>query len=695
MEFVRRYDNHRGNIAIEELIFFRRLRMFNKRSRFIKIFFIVLGISAILQAMPAASRITLPSGKKIFAVGMNLAWINYAGDVGNTAIDTLKFDKPMKDIADSGANCMRIWLSTDGTHDPVYGSTGLVTGAGTQTVANIQKMLKLAKKHNLVLVLVLLTHNWVNKSIDQTILANNKKMLTTDAGLQAYIDNYLVALVKAIGNDPNLLCWEIFNEPEGMVDGWSSPKNTITQAQVQKAVNWIAAAIHTNVSNVLVSNGAASLGTMSWYTDNALSTVGTKTNGTLDFYMAHYYGWNGTSNSPFTKTYASWNLDKPLIIGEYASTSWSKSTSSSSPMQDGANVDTLLTYLDKVGYAGGLGWQYQQDGGDPWMKGFPTFGHSMAQAFRADSASIKLTGGASNTFVVSGAATSGGTVKSSIIGRVDSSKTDTLTATAATGYSFKGWTGDTICSAPILIIKSVVKDWSITANFEPDAGTNLLKAGDFSDTTKWKFYSGITNGATISYANGQANISVAITSDTIYKIQFSQNGFPLDSGASYILSFDGWSTADRAMNVDLTTGDYKWQDGETDTLTATKKTFHNTLLSTIKSSNGEIQFNVANSKLIVYIDNVSLTKVVTSSVKENIVTVRASSIPFKRIGNRLYWTSPSPKAKASLMNLQGRVFHSATMGNVISLNAIPSGVYFFVVNNQGAIQACKVNVANK
>ena len=453
--------------------------MSNKRSGFIKLFFIVLGISTMLQAMPAASRITLPSGKKIFAVGMNLAWINYAGDVGNTAIDTSKFDKPMKDIADSGANCMRIWLSTDGTHDPVYSSTtGLVTGAGTQTVANIQKMLKLAKKHNLVLVLVLLTHNWVNKSIDQTILANNKKMLTTDAGLQAYIDNYLVALVKAIGNDPNLLCWEIFNEPEGMVDGWSSPKNTITQAQVQKAVNWIAAAIHTNVPNVLVSNGAASLGTMSWYTDNALSTVGTKTNGVLDFYMAHYYGWNGTSNSPFTKTYASWNLDKPLIIGEYASTSWSKSTSSSSPMQDGANVDTLLTYLDKVGYAGGMGWQYQQDAGDPWMKGFPTFGHSMAQAFRADSASIKLAG-ASNTF------------------------------------------------------------------------------------------------------------------------------------------------------------------------------------------------------------------------KENLVNVRPSSIPFKRIGNRLYWASPSPQAKASLMNLQGRVFHPAIMDNSVSLAAIPSGVYFFVVNNQGAIQAWKFNVANK
>ncbi len=62
--------------------------------------------------------------------------------------------------------------------------------------------------------------------------------------------------------------------------------------------------------------------------------MGGKDKGTLDFYMIHYYGWNGTGNSPFAKTYANWNLDKPLVIGEYASSDWSRSTSSSSSMQD-------------------------------------------------------------------------------------------------------------------------------------------------------------------------------------------------------------------------------------------------------------------------------------------------------------------------------------------------------------------------
>jgi hypothetical protein len=74
-------------------------------------------------------------------------------------------------------------------------------------------------------------------------------------------------------------------------------------------------------------------------------------------------------------------------------------------------VDTLLKYLNKSGYAGGLGWQYQQDAGDSWMKGFSTFGHSIAQAYRADSNDIKISGISNNTFAVMVSATNGGQLR--------------------------------------------------------------------------------------------------------------------------------------------------------------------------------------------------------------------------------------------------------------------------------------------
>lgn len=655
--------------------------MLPKKIKLLGLGLVMLG-TVTAQAMPAGSRITLPSGKKIFVSGMNLAWKNFANDVGNTPLDTAYFDKAMKDIADSGGNCIRVWLSTNGTNDPKYNSEGLVSGPGTQTVANIKKMLMLAKRHNILLMPVLLTHNWVEKGINSTILANNKKMLKTEEGLQAYIDNYVTPVVTEIGNDPSLICWEIYNEPEGMVMGWSSPANTITEAEVKKSVNWIAAAIKEAVPGVLVSNGAATIGHLSWYKDDVLKSAGGKEKGTLDFYMAHYYGWNGTSNSPFTKTYANWNLDKPLVIGEYASTSWSQSTSSSSPMQDAGKVDTLLTYLNKAGYAGGLGWQYQQDSGDPWMKGFATFASSMMDAYRADSNSIKLDGVSNNTFSVSVSASNGGTVKSSVVGRVDSSKADTLTAIPAEGYSFAGWSGDTTASDPVLIIKSVVRDWVLQANFLPNAGTNLIRGGDFSNPTLWGSWVDKENGndAEITFTDERANIIISKTDTLNYGIQLTQGNITLDSGVTYLLIFDAWSTGVRPLFAGLSTeGTWHFQGGVGIELSDSKRTFEIEITPDSSTTAGILQFNAGASTKPVYIDNVSM--VVKPTAVRKSARTKNMAVSFSQVGNVIHWSAVSTQATADLIDLNGKVIKSVSKNGPLSLKEIPSGLYLFRIND--------------
>lgn len=653
---------------------------------------VILG-AVTLQAMPAGSRITLPNGKKIFVSGMNLAWKNFANDVGDTPLDTAYFDKAMKDIADSGGNCIRVWLSTNGTNDPKYNPQGLVSGPGSQTVPNIQKMLRLAKKHNLLLMPVLLTHNWVEKSINSTILENNKKMLKTEEGLKAYIDNYLTPVVTAIGNDPNLICWEIYNEPEGMVMGWSSPANTITEAEIKRSVNWIAAAIKEAVPGVLVSNGAATAGHLTWYKDDVLKGAGGKENGTLDFYMAHYYGWNGTSNSPFTKSYSHWKLDKPLVIGEYASTDWSQSTSSSSPMQDAAKVDTLLTYLNQAGYAGGLGWQYQRDGGDPWMMGFETFSHSMMDVYREDSNSIKLDGISSNTFVISISTSNGGTVKRSLVGRVDSSKSDTLTAIAAEGYSFEGWSGDTTAIDQVLIIKSVVRDWSLHANFVPDAGTNLIKGGDFSDPTLWGTWVNEDEGnkATITISEGQAKIIITEADDKNYNIQLTQGGIKLDSGITYVISFDAWSSEEgRPLFVGLSTeGTWHFQGGAEIELGDSEQKFVIEITPDSSTTAGILQFNAGASIEPVYIDNVSMVVKSTSVRNHPKLINRTTSI--NQLGYMIHWSAVSSQATADLLDLNGRVIKTVSKNGSLSLKEIPSGLYLFRINDGVNSRAFRVS----
>src|SRR2546423_4256640 len=183
-----------------------------------------LGLAPSARAMPFSDRVTLPSGEKIFVAGFNLAWINFAGDVGDAPLNATAFQAAMKAVADSGGNTMRVWLSTNGSKDPVFGADGLVSGLGSKTIANVQQMLAIAKTNKMLIVPTLLTHNFLQSGQSGVNLDNNKKLLATDAGLKAYIDNAVVPLVTAIGKDPNLLCWEVANEPEGMVEsiGWTS-----------------------------------------------------------------------------------------------------------------------------------------------------------------------------------------------------------------------------------------------------------------------------------------------------------------------------------------------------------------------------------------------------------------------------------------------------------------------------------------
>lgn len=329
------------------------------------------GISASALALPSDSRLTLPDGRRVFVAGFNLAWIDYASDVGDAPLDEGRFRKAAGDIARSGGNALRVWLSTNGSRDPKFGADGLVSGLGSATVANVRLMLGIARENGLLLIPVLLTHNFMQAGQGGN-LANNRRMLATDRGLAAYIDRALVPLAAAIGPDPALLCWEIANEGEGMTDegGWTSER--ITKRDVQRFTNRMAGAIKRAVPGVLVSTGAVAADKLAWYSDEALRNAGGDEDGVLDFYMIHYYGWNGPGLSPFGKEASEWGASKPIVVGEFPSSSWTPRTPSSSRMSDSGEVGRLMEILYSSGYAGGLYWQYRRDAGDPWLKGYET-----------------------------------------------------------------------------------------------------------------------------------------------------------------------------------------------------------------------------------------------------------------------------------------------------------------------------------
>lgn len=628
----------------------------------------VLTLSSQVQALPFSDRITLPSGEKIFVSGHNLAWISFAGDVGDAPLNATAFEAAIKAVADSGGNTMRVWLSTNGANDPKFGADGYVSGLGSKTIANVQQMLSISKKHKMLLMPVLLTHNFMQDQGQN--LTYTRRMLTTDSGIAAYIRNAVVPLVTAIGNDPNLICWEIANEAEGMVSGvgWTAQK--IAKTDVQKFTNRMTGAIKRAVPGVLVSTGTVQASYLGWYSDDQLKTVGGDADGTLDFYMVHYYGWNGVSNSPFRKGAASWGVDKPIVVGEFASSSWGPSTPSTSTMQDAEKIDTLLENLFRNGYAGGLFWQYQRDGGDPWMMGFSTSAPSMAALKRAHPEDVTFDGISDGKFSMVASGSVGGKVVASPTGRVASGTVVTLTATADNGYEFVGWAGDTTVASSVnpLAVK-VVKDRNLVGNFRPAAGTNLLKNGDFVATTAdWQFSTYASGAATgtISYAAKQADISITAAGTENWHLQLMQGGFALEAGATYILSFDAWSSVARDVAIGLTTTDWEWQGGGSVSVGTTRKNFQVELvaLSDIAAGTvGVLQFNVGDVVSELHLDDVNLMQKGGSSSVRGAAS-RVSGLNLVRTTSGFGWTSPSALATASVLVVRDASGREVARANV-------------------------------
>ncbi len=654
------------------------------RSRFLaaSAFAVALTLTAQVQAMPFSDRITLPSGEKIFVSGHNLAWISFANDVGDTPLNATRFEAAIKAVADSGGNTMRVWLSTNGANDPKFGADGYVSGLGSNTIANVQQMLAIARKHKMLLMPVLLTHNFMQNQGQS--LANTRKMLTTDSGMSAYIKNALVPLVTAIGNDPNLICWEIANEAEGMVSGVGWTDEKIAKVDVQKFTNRMTGAIKRAVPGVLVSTGIVQASYLGWYTDDQLKTIGGDADGTLDFYMVHYYGWNGVSNSPFRKGAAAWNMDKPILVGEFASSSWGPTTLSSSKMQDAENVDTLLENLFKNGYAGGLFWQYQKDDDDKWMLGFATSAPSMAALKRAHPADVTFDGLSDGKFSMVASGSVGGKVAASPAGRVTSGTSVTLTATPDVGYEFVGWAGDTTAASTVnpLVVK-VVKDRNILANFRPAAGSNLLKNGDFATTTTdWQFNLNAEGAATgsISYAAKQADISITAAGAENWHAQLMQGGFALEAGATYILSFDAWANAARDVAIGLTTTEWDWQGGGSVTVGPTSKNYQVELvaLETIAAGTvGVVQFNVGDVVSTLHLDNVVLMQKDGSTALRTRATRPQGALTIRASADGLAWSTLRPLDASRTMvirDLSGREISRVSLSAGTSSGRLPTSL---------------------
>ncbi len=304
--------------------------------------------------------------KPIFISGMNIAWHSFANDVGDYDVNIGAFENYLDQIKSAGGNAVRWWLHTDAQKCPKFNeNTGAVTGLGSKTISNIQKVLDAAYDRGIVVSLTLFSFDLLNdeggnKTTAQ--VARNEKFLTVSANLDTYIENALRPMLEAVGNHPAIMCWEVFNEPEGMssdAGGWSSRK--IAMSHILRFTAKIAAEVHRS-TNKMASTGIHEFGKMQTYYSDAKLKTASGTNDPdayLDFYMAHYYPeYIGSSGSPFHNPASFWGMDRPILIGEFPAKSWSTSDrgDEGEPYKTSKTIIDAYEYAYDNGYAGAMSW---------------------------------------------------------------------------------------------------------------------------------------------------------------------------------------------------------------------------------------------------------------------------------------------------------------------------------------------------
>jgi hypothetical protein len=360
---------------------------------------ILVCLNAAVSPGLSQSRINFNS-QQVFLNGSNIAWVNFAGDLGPNPIDTNSFRTVFDSIHAHGGNALRFWLHTTGANTPAFSAGGAVIGPGTNALADLKRILDMAWQRRIGLLLTLWSFDMMNTANGSLVTNRSQLMLTDTTYTRYYINNALIPMVNAVRGHPAIIAWEVFNEPEGMSNefGWSTTYH-VPMANIQAFTNLVAGAIHRTDSTARVTTGSWALTAetdvnglakesdlqtrlsslsgaeksrieeefytryrfrmtaedlitkfaagpnKNYYRDDSLITAGGDTKGTLDFYTVHYYDWQSTPISPFVHPCSSWALTKPLVIAEFF------------PEQTLALPYTALyDTLYANGYAGALSW---------------------------------------------------------------------------------------------------------------------------------------------------------------------------------------------------------------------------------------------------------------------------------------------------------------------------------------------------
>jgi hypothetical protein len=304
------------------------------------------------------------NGGNFYLYGINYPWLDYGVDFGSgpwghlANPDQVKAD--MATFAGEGGHFLRWWVWVDGRYDPLFDSTGQVTGFDPLFFSDLDTELQYAANNHIYLDLTLFDTSVLDVAqvVNGAQEGGHAALVTNPTVQQSFLDKALKPFAEHIAASSYkdyVVAYDIMNEPERLLPGgWGPSADFVTVEQMQTFVENSASYIHKYGGGTLATVGSA-----------AKTWMGLG----LDFYCAHYNngpGEPGGSTPP--PPYASLGLDKPCVVEEFTTADVSFGLSDTAEW----SAEWWLNTVYEQGYAGAVGWAWHDSAGN-WPSFQPVF----------------------------------------------------------------------------------------------------------------------------------------------------------------------------------------------------------------------------------------------------------------------------------------------------------------------------------
>jgi hypothetical protein len=278
-----------------------------------------------------------------FLLGVNLPWVRY-GDFGANAWqphgglscreDLPAIEAQFVTLAARGVRALRWFVLCDGRAGVRFAADGTPLGLDEALGRDVETALGLARRSGLQLVLVLLDFTWCRRGrVHRGVqIGGRGGVLRTPRKRRALLDRVIAPLLERFGDAPEVLAWDLMNEPEWVVFGLGTWRPwALGRGALRDYLAGGTALVHAHTRHF------ATVGSASARWLDVVRDLG------LDVYQPHWYDALDR-RAPLARPIADLRLDRPAWLGEVP-TRGSR-----------LRPDQILEAARQGGYAGAFVW---------------------------------------------------------------------------------------------------------------------------------------------------------------------------------------------------------------------------------------------------------------------------------------------------------------------------------------------------